>query len=84
MKVHLQKAPRLRKGIPWTSCEPFVENTRATLIHRVRHVTTHKIGDRWKPHIAVHMWCGNSVCPPLARALVAVNYADQTAERKAA
>ncbi len=27
--------------------------------------------------------CGNSVCPPLARALVAVNYADQTAERKA-
>ena len=28
--------------------------------------------------------CGNSVCPPLARALVAVNYADQTAERKAA
>ena len=60
MKVHLQKAPRLRKGIPWTSCEPFVENTRATLIHRVRHVTTHKIGDRWKAHIAVHMWCGNS------------------------
>lgn len=28
--------------------------------------------------------CGNSVCPPLARALVAVNHADQTAERKAA
>lgn len=60
MKIALQKAPRLHKGIPWTACEPFVENTRATLIHRVRHVTTHKIGDRWKAHLAVHAWCGTS------------------------
>lgn len=28
MKIALQKAPRLHKGIPWTACEPFVENTR--------------------------------------------------------
>ena len=28
--------------------------------------------------------CGNSVCPPLARALVAANYKDINAERKAA
>ena len=60
MKIALQKAPRLHKGIPWTACEPFVENTKATLIHRVRHVTTHKIGDRWKAHLAVHAWCGTS------------------------
>ena len=28
--------------------------------------------------------CGNSVCPPLARAIVAANYRDQTVERAAA
>lgn len=62
MKIAIEKEPRIgrHKGsIPWTACEPFVENTKATLIHRVRHVTTHKIGDRWKAHIAVTMWCGN-------------------------
>lgn len=60
MKVHLQKAPRLIKGIPWTSCEPFVDNAKATLIHRVRHVTTHQIDHKYKPHLAVHAWCGAS------------------------
>lgn len=58
MKVALQKEPRLRQGIPWTACEPFVENTKATLIHRVRHVTTHRISDRYKPHLGVKAWCG--------------------------
>lgn len=61
MKIALQKAPRLSRGIPWTACEPFIENTRAILIHRVKHVTTHKIGDRWPAHLAVTCWCGNSI-----------------------
>ena len=46
-------------GIPWVSCRPFVENSRAMLIHRVRHVTTHKIGPKYAPHLGLHGWCGN-------------------------
>jgi hypothetical protein len=62
MLVHLEKEKDLRGGkVPWTSCKPFVENTMAVLIHRPRRVTTHKIGPRWDPHIAVHAWCGNSM-----------------------
>lgn len=40
-------------GIRWTSCRPFIDNARAVLIHRPRYVTTHKISDRNKPHIAI-------------------------------
>lgn len=60
MKVALRKHPKHREGIPWTACEPFVENSRAVLIHRVRYVTTHQISDRYKPHMAVQAWCGNT------------------------
>lgn len=59
MKIALRKHPKHTEGIPWVACEPFVENSKAALIHRVRYVTTHKIGDRWKPHLAVQAWCGN-------------------------
>jgi hypothetical protein len=52
---------RMRHGIPWTASKPFIENSRALLIHRVRYVTTHKIGPRWPVHLAVHAWCGNSM-----------------------
>jgi hypothetical protein len=42
------------------SAEPFVENTRAVLIHRVRHATIHTVlADRWGPHLSVTNWCGN-------------------------
>jgi len=60
MKVSLRKHPKHRQGIPWTACEPFVENSMAALIHRVRYVTAYKIGDRWPAHLAVESWCGNS------------------------
>jgi len=64
MKLPLQKdktLPRFAPGaLPWVSCQPFVENSRAILIHRPRMVTTHKIGPRWKSHIAITQWCGNS------------------------
>lgn len=63
MKLALEKEKDLRGGnkMPWTSCAPFVENSRAVLIHRPRRVTTHKIGPRWAAHIAIHAWCGNSM-----------------------
>lgn len=64
MKLALQKDKRLRpefKCLPWLSCSPFVENSRAVLIHRPRTVTTHKIGSKYKSHIAIGCWCGNSM-----------------------
>jgi len=61
MKVPISKEKRGNGGIPWVACEPFVENSRAALIHRVRHVTTHQINDKYRPHIAVKCWCGNSM-----------------------
>ena len=63
MKLALKKDKRLRpefNGIPWVSCSPFVENSMARLIHRPRTVTTHKIGPKYKSHIAIGCWCGNS------------------------
>lgn len=59
--IRLEKEPRLRKGVPWVACRPFVENSMAVLIHRVRYVTTHKIGPRWEAHLGVHAWCGNGM-----------------------
>lgn len=63
MKLALKKDKRLRpafNGLPWLSCQPFVENSRAVLIHRPRTVTTHKLGQKYKSHIAIGYWCGNS------------------------
>lgn len=40
-------------------------------------------GRQLPKHAQVRM-CGNSVCPPLARAIVAANYAEQQAARRAA
>ena len=41
------------------SCKPFIVNNRATLIHRPRSVSIHKIGPKWPHHIAFTMWCGS-------------------------
>lgn len=59
VKLEKEKSSQRFGGIPWVACKPFVENSRAVLIHRVRHVTTHKIGPRWAAHIGMHAWCGN-------------------------
>jgi hypothetical protein len=61
MKVELQKDKRARSGMRWTACEPFVDNSRAVLIHRVRYVTTYKIGPKYNAHLAVGCWCGNTM-----------------------
>lgn len=60
--IAIEKERKLSKGsIPWTACKPFIENSKAVLIHRPRYVTTHKIGPRWGAHISVHCWCGNAM-----------------------
>lgn len=62
MKTSIEKDIRAGKGVVhWTACEPFLENTRGVLIHRIRHVTAIKTGARWKTHLAVRCWCGNSM-----------------------
>ena len=45
---------------PWASCAPFVENSRGTLIHRPRSVSTYNIHPTG-PHIGIHFWCGMHV-----------------------
>lgn len=60
MRLPIQPKPLSLAIDDWTDCEPFVENTRAVLIHRVRHVGVHKISDKWPAHLAVHAWCGTA------------------------
>ena len=57
----LERPKRVSKGqSPWTNCEPFVENSRGTLIHRPRSVSTYNIHPTG-PHIGIHLWCGMHV-----------------------
>lgn len=64
MKVTLKGSRRpphttATQWMPWTASKPFVENTRAVLVHRPKHVTTHNLGMGRKSHISVSAWCGN-------------------------
>lgn len=60
LKLPLKPKKRFAPGIyPWLSCLPFVENSRARLIHRPRAVATfHRLQ---RPHIVVEFWCGMQV-----------------------
>lgn len=96
MKLPLKRHKNHRFGIAWKEASPFLENSRAVLIHRPRYVTTHKIGEKWKAHIAVECWCGNTFTgtkkftfldvPPSSKLLCArceanaVNHGQPTAE----
>lgn len=46
--------------INWKATLPFVENTRAYLIHRPMSVTTFR--HFRNPHLAVYCYCGNGFC----------------------
>ncbi len=60
MKLPLETRPfDVKHGFPWTSCLPFVENSRGALIHRPRNGATYNLHD--KPHNCVTFWCGLSV-----------------------
>lgn len=58
MRLPIQPKPRSLAIDDWADCEPFVENTRAVLIHRVRYVGEHRISKKYEPHLAVETWCG--------------------------
>lgn len=47
-----------RRATPITSCRPFIENTRAVLIHRPRWISVYRTNPK-KPHLGVHYLCGN-------------------------
>jgi hypothetical protein len=49
-----------RRIFSWSSCLPFVENSRGTLIHRPRSGATYNI-HKSGPHVAVSFWCGMAV-----------------------
>ena len=55
--IELEKPKHISsKQAPWKACLPFVDNSRATLIHRPRSGSTYNIHKN--PHIAVQFWCG--------------------------
>lgn len=55
LKLKITKFAK-KHGYPWSSCAPFVDNSRALLIHRPAQVTTFKA--TWGTHTGVHYWCG--------------------------
>lgn len=58
--IQLEKPKQISaKQAPWKACLPFVDNSRATLIHRPRTGSTYNIHKH--PHIGVVFWCGMSV-----------------------
>lgn len=58
VKLPIKPRPKSLAVSHWSEVEPFVENTRAVLIHRPRYVSEHKISDRWPAHLSVEAWCG--------------------------
>jgi len=52
------KSPNCRTIFPVRQSLPFVENSRAVLVHRVKHMEQHQLMKR-APHLAIHMWCGS-------------------------
>jgi len=61
IKIPLDSKRRvIEKNIfPWSSCAPFVENSRGSLIHRPRSGATYNIHKH--QHISVSFWCGMAV-----------------------
>lgn len=64
MKIPLQRRSKLYRqqvgGIEWHSCSPFIDNSRALLVHRPRYGATLQIRAKYKPHFAIEFWCGSS------------------------
>jgi len=58
MKLALSRPKKPSHAVAiWSSALPFVENSRAVLIHRPRYVCTYNLHKH--PHIAVNYLCGN-------------------------
>lgn len=58
MKLQIDQKPQSLAVSHWSEVEPFLENTRAALIHRPRHVAEHRISERYPAHLAIEAWCG--------------------------
>lgn len=60
MKVPLQRDRKFVGLLRWTESQPFVENSRAILIHRPRTVSVYRTPcTATKTHLGIGMWCGN-------------------------
>jgi len=60
MKVPLQREKKCVGLLRWTESQPFVENSRAVLIHRPRTVVVYRTPcTTSKTHLGIGMWCGN-------------------------
>ena len=57
LQLKKRKVTANYKHLPWATCAPFVDNSRALLIHRPRAVST--FNTQKQSHIAVEYWCGN-------------------------
>lgn len=59
IKFPLEKAKGAKhpQEFRWTSCAPFVENSRGVLIHRPRTGSTFNL-HRTGPHVGLGYWCG--------------------------
>ena len=61
LRFPLERPKKISSGqFPWTSCAPFVENSRGTLIHRPRSGSTYNL-HRTGPHVGIAFWCGMHV-----------------------
>lgn len=57
LDTNMKKGQWKPPAVVWSRCLPFVENSRAVLIHRPRRVHVYNIHKH--AHLAVHYWCGN-------------------------
>jgi len=60
MRLPIKPRPKSLAISHWAEVEPFLENTRAVLIHRPRYVSVHQISKKYAPHLAVETWCGTT------------------------
>jgi hypothetical protein len=58
--------PNKHAKASFRSSMPFIENTKAILIHRPRAAALYQIesvnGKKYAPHLAVKCYCGNTFC----------------------
>jgi hypothetical protein len=63
LEVKRSNNKNYRPLLYWRSCKPFIENSRAMLVHRPRSITTHKShGAIGGTHIAMTYYCGSGAC----------------------
>jgi len=63
LRLPLEKKPK--QAFQFNDCLPFLENSRAVLIHRPRFIAMYHLGEifgrKYPPHLGITMYCRNSV-----------------------